>query len=71
MMCLLVIRAPATNLARSSLAELDKVCDLFEVAASTSQIACNNLVRASHRLTFRLFSNLPLGGSEEAAQTGP
>ena len=44
-MCLLVIRAPTTNLAKSSLAELEKVCELFEEAAGQSQIASNNLVR--------------------------
>ncbi|KAI0640171.1 fungal-specific transcription factor domain-containing protein [Trametes polyzona] len=42
-MCLLVTRAPSSNLAQSSLAELDKLTDLFEEAASQSQIASNNV----------------------------
>ncbi|KAI0714759.1 hypothetical protein C8Q76DRAFT_618064 [Earliella scabrosa] len=42
-MCLMVIRAPSTNLAKSALSEVDKVCDLFEDAAAKSQIASNNL----------------------------
>ncbi|PIL31283.1 transcription factor [Ganoderma sinense ZZ0214-1] len=42
-MCLLVIRAPTTNLATSSLTELDEMCSLFEEAASQSQIASNSL----------------------------
>ncbi|EJF67345.1 hypothetical protein DICSQDRAFT_151630 [Dichomitus squalens LYAD-421 SS1] len=42
-MCLVVVRAPTTTLAKSSLTELDKVCELFEDAASQSQIASNNL----------------------------
>ncbi|OBZ79070.1 putative transcriptional regulatory protein C1F7.11c [Grifola frondosa] len=42
-MCLLVTRAPSSNLAQSSLAELDKLCVLFEEAANTCQIARNNL----------------------------
>ncbi|KAI1790935.1 fungal-specific transcription factor domain-containing protein [Ganoderma leucocontextum] len=48
-MCLLVIRAPTTNLAKSSLSELDQLCALFEEAASQSQIASNNLVQWSFR----------------------
>ena len=47
-MCLLVIRAPTTNLAKSSLTELDQLCALFEEAASQSQIASNNLVSAAY-----------------------
>ncbi|EIW63909.1 uncharacterized protein TRAVEDRAFT_157688 [Trametes versicolor FP-101664 SS1] len=42
-MCLLVTRAPSSNLARCSLNELDKLCELFEEAASQCQIASNNL----------------------------
>ncbi|KZT08809.1 uncharacterized protein LAESUDRAFT_648494 [Laetiporus sulphureus 93-53] len=42
-MCLLVTRAPGSPLASSSLNELDKLCDLFEQAAGSSQIASNNL----------------------------
>ena len=45
-MCLLVIRATSTNLAKSSLSELDRLCELFEEAAGKgSQIASNNAVR--------------------------
>lgn len=44
-MCLLVTRAPTSTLAASSLQELDRLVELFEKAASTSQIASNNLVR--------------------------
>ena len=44
-MCLVVIRAPLTSLAKSSLAELDKLCELFEEAATKgSQLASNNVV---------------------------
>ncbi|KAI0370469.1 hypothetical protein BV20DRAFT_1052490 [Pilatotrama ljubarskyi] len=42
-MCLLVTRAPSSNLAQCSLTELDKLCELFEEAASQSQIASNNI----------------------------
>ncbi|KAI0962090.1 hypothetical protein AcV7_001011 [Taiwanofungus camphoratus] len=42
-MCLLVTRAPSSPLASSSLTELDTLCDLFEQAACTCQIASNNL----------------------------
>ncbi|KAI0732426.1 fungal-specific transcription factor domain-containing protein [Fomitopsis betulina] len=42
-MCLLVTRAPTSTLAASSLQELDRLVELFEKAASTSQIASNNL----------------------------
>ncbi|KAI0354704.1 hypothetical protein OH77DRAFT_1425802 [Trametes cingulata] len=42
-MCLLVTRAPSSNLAHCSLTELDKLCELFEEAASQSQIASNNI----------------------------
>ncbi|KAI0778886.1 hypothetical protein BD413DRAFT_512633 [Trametes elegans] len=42
-MCLLVTRAPSSNLAKCSMNELEKLCDLFEEAASMSQIASNNL----------------------------
>ncbi|OCH95704.1 hypothetical protein OBBRIDRAFT_830653 [Obba rivulosa] len=42
-MCLLVTRAPTSNLAASSLQELDKLCELFEQAAEHCQIASNNL----------------------------
>ncbi|KAI8981352.1 hypothetical protein BD414DRAFT_419588 [Trametes punicea] len=42
-MCLLVIRAPSSNLAKASLIELDKIYELFEDAASQSQTASNNI----------------------------
>jgi len=42
-MCLLVTRAPSSNLASSSLQELDRLCELFEQAADHSQVAANNL----------------------------
>ncbi|KAI0713141.1 fungal-specific transcription factor domain-containing protein [Cerioporus squamosus] len=49
-MCLLVVRAPSSTLAKSSLAELDKLSELFEEAANHSQIVSNNLdvVRKIH-----------------------
>ncbi|KAH9932119.1 uncharacterized protein BXZ73DRAFT_90044 [Epithele typhae] len=40
---LIITRAPTSALATSALAELDKLCALFEDAASTSQIALNNI----------------------------
>lgn len=43
-MCLLVTRAPTSPLAVSSLQELDVLCELFEQAAGSSQIASGNLV---------------------------
>ncbi|KAI0828999.1 fungal-specific transcription factor domain-containing protein [Trametes gibbosa] len=42
-MCLMVTRAPSSNLAKASLAELDKQCELFEEAMSQCQIASNNI----------------------------
>ncbi|KAI0756451.1 hypothetical protein C8Q80DRAFT_1128643 [Daedaleopsis nitida] len=42
-MCLIIVRAPTSNLAKASLAELGKLCDLFEEAAPQSQIVANNL----------------------------
>jgi len=42
-MCLLVTRAPTSALATSSLQELDVLVEVFEQAASRSQIASNNL----------------------------
>ncbi|RPD64668.1 hypothetical protein L226DRAFT_565357 [Lentinus tigrinus ALCF2SS1-7] len=42
-MCLLVVRTPSSTLAKSSLAELDKLSELFEEAANHSQIVSNNL----------------------------
>ena len=57
-MCLMVIRAPSTNLAKSALSEVDKVCDLFEDAAAKSQIASNNLVDHSILFHIRLSSSV-------------
>ncbi|TFK85568.1 hypothetical protein K466DRAFT_587982 [Polyporus arcularius HHB13444] len=50
-MCLLVVRAPSSTLAKSSLAELDTLNELFEEAANQSQIVSNNLdvVRKLHK----------------------
>ncbi|KAI0652601.1 fungal-specific transcription factor domain-containing protein [Trametes meyenii] len=42
-MCLLITRAPLCNMAKCSLNELDKICELFEEAAGHSQIASNNI----------------------------
>ncbi|GBE77611.1 hypothetical protein SCP_0104910 [Sparassis crispa] len=42
-MCLLVTRAPSSPLASSALQELVNLCELFERAAETCQIASNNL----------------------------
>jgi len=58
-MCLLVTRAPTSPLALSSLQELDNLCELFEQAAGTSQIASNNLdvVRKLRRQGHETISN--------------
>ncbi len=50
-MCLLVVRAPSSTLAKSSLAELDTLNELFEEAANQSQIVSNNLVRPVRRIS--------------------
>lgn len=47
-MCLLVTRAPTSTLAQASLAELDRVGELFESAVDKSQVAANNVVGLSH-----------------------
>ncbi|KAM5539954.1 hypothetical protein V8D89_006457 [Ganoderma adspersum] len=43
LLCLMITRAPTSGLASPALMELDKICDLFEEATNTSQIACNNI----------------------------
>ncbi|KAI0756452.1 hypothetical protein C8Q80DRAFT_1223696 [Daedaleopsis nitida] len=43
LLCLLITRAPGSNLASPALMELDKICELFEEAANKSQIASNNI----------------------------
>ncbi|CDO73376.1 hypothetical protein BN946_scf185013.g10 [Trametes cinnabarina] len=43
LLCLLITHASSSNLSGPSLIELDKVCALFEEAASQSQFASNNL----------------------------
>ncbi len=59
-MCLLVTRAPSSNLARCSLNELDKLCELFEEAAGQCQIASNNLVRITTHHLSRSLLKCPL-----------
>ncbi|KAI1790939.1 hypothetical protein LXA43DRAFT_973323 [Ganoderma leucocontextum] len=43
LLCLMITRAPTSALASPALVELDKICELFEEATHTSQIASNNI----------------------------
>ncbi|TBU42247.1 hypothetical protein BD309DRAFT_866742 [Dichomitus squalens] len=43
LLCLMITRAPTSALANPALVELDKICELFEEAANSSQIATNNI----------------------------
>ncbi|KAH9932118.1 uncharacterized protein BXZ73DRAFT_90043 [Epithele typhae] len=67
-MCLLVIRAPSTNLAKSSLAELDRLTELFEEAGNRSQIASNNVdvVRRMRKQAHDAFNKV--SASEESVR---
>lgn len=65
-MCLLVTRAPTSPLAVSSLQELDVLCELFEQAAGSSQIASGNLdvVRKLRRQGHEVMSKPRIAGGE-------
>ncbi|KAH9897653.1 fungal-specific transcription factor domain-containing protein [Cubamyces lactineus] len=67
-MCLLVIRAPSSNLAQASLTELDKLCELFEEASNQSQIARNNIevIRKLRKQAHAVMNNAH--ATEESAQ---
>ncbi|PIL31282.1 transcription factor [Ganoderma sinense ZZ0214-1] len=43
LLCLIITRVPTSGLANPALIELDKICELFEEATNTSQIASNNI----------------------------
>ncbi|KAF8131480.1 hypothetical protein EV363DRAFT_1165082, partial [Boletus edulis] len=47
-MCMIVTRAPSSNMAASSLHEIDVVYEVFKKAAPTTKNACNLLACSSH-----------------------
>ena len=52
LLCLMITRAPTSALASPALVELDKICELFEEAANSSQIASNNIVRRCYAAVY-------------------
>ncbi|TFK85569.1 hypothetical protein K466DRAFT_587983 [Polyporus arcularius HHB13444] len=67
LLCLLITRAPTSNLAPPALMELDKVCELFEEAANQSQIVTNN-INVLRKLRKQAHAAITKVMAEDAAQ---